>query len=34
MQGSKDKIDKINKRVLVMEKGKLISDIQKGKYNL
>ena len=27
-------VDKINKRVLVMEKGKLISDIQKGKYNL
>lgn len=27
-------VDKINKRVLVMEKGKLVSDIQKGKYNL
>jgi cell division transport system ATP-binding protein len=27
-------VDKINRRVLIMEKGKLISDIQKGKYNL
>ena len=27
-------VDKINRRVLIMEKGKLVSDIQKGGYSI
>lgn len=31
---NRETVDKINRRVIVMEKGKLVSDIQKGKYSI